>query len=194
MSNQYGTQIEQALWQAPRISYETGVPTIPSAESMQLTLDPVEVDDNFPITVNDDREIIPPSTIVVAKPEDLDKLYDEFDQFLSFNGMGSIPKLVRDKEVAHETQHAEGARRLGATVTRFQLSIVGFSPETRALAFQVGYRAQNFHTTRLGLAIATAYPEYRSQGDLNLIANLGYTGVEDVAKRAHANSLPLPLA
>ena len=194
MSNQYRTQIEQALWTAPRISYETGVPTIPDTEAMQLTFDPAEVDDGFPVIVNDDREIIPPFTIVVASPEDLATLYDEFDQFLSFNGIGSIPKSLRDKEVAHETQHAEGARLLGATVMRFQLGIVGFSPETRALAFQVGYRAQNFHTTRLGLAIVTAYPEYRSQGDLNLIANLGYAGVEDVTKRAHANSLPLPLA
>jgi hypothetical protein len=161
---------------------------------MRLTFDPAEVDDTFPITVNDDRDVIPPSTIVVPRLEDLDTLYDEFDQFLSANRIGSIPKPVRDKEIAHEAQHAEGARLLGATVTRFQLSIVGFNPETRALAFQVGYRAQNFCTTRLGLAVATAYPEYRSQGDLNFIASLGYAGVEDVARRAEANSFPLPLA
>jgi hypothetical protein len=194
MRNQYGAQIEQAIWQAPHISYATGVPTIPNAEGMRLTFDPAEVDDAFPITVNDDRDVIPPSTIVVSGPEDLDTLYDEFDYYLSVNGIGSIPKPVRDEEVSHEVQHAKGAQLLGATVTRFQLSIVGFSPETRALAFQVGYRAQNFRTTRLGLAVATAYPEYRSQGDLNLIASLGYAGVEDVAKRAYANSLPIPLA
>ena len=83
-----------------------------------------------------------------------------------------------DYAVRHEGQHYRAAAYLGATNARFGIRMQ--KTQQAGLAVQPYTAIHNLNTTKLGVALISAYPVKPSNGDALDINQYGYSGIDEL--------------
>jgi|GEM_PF-5748035 len=190
--NMYETAVRRAL-----LDVEQGLYAPEPDDSFQRY---APYEDNRLVVVNNFRQLphVPCTAIVKQTAHSLGHL---FKAYSTLTEQPLSPSFV-SYYLRHESQHAACARMLGATAVWYALAFRCAEPNVRGQVFDIDGAAtivQAFHTTKLGLAIMSVYPEQPSSDDMRDAFNLGYDSARDVAERAIAynrqgHHYPIPLS
>ncbi len=139
-----------------------------------------------------------PSVIRVDGLDELKRLFLDTNEALG----GDIPEAYIDRQVWHESQHADAARKLGAPVVTFGLRFIRVFgqelPEDGVVCAQPFFTPQfSAPVPKLHIATVLAHPTVPSIGDIADVRALGFSGIDEVAQAAIAynkvNELPIPV-
>lgn len=169
-------QVSSAIENAPIVAT--------MVESMNNYAQYADEPDNHPITFN--AELLPDAsneiTTDIALPSGLRNI---IETYVDVTGTKLVDGYI-DYAERHENQHFSAAQHLGAKAARVGIRVVTIQPENGAAqtVIQPFLRLQNFQTTKLGMALVSAYPLPPSKGDTIDVGAFGYSGVDELAEIA----------
>lgn len=129
-----------------------------------------------------------PHTVLAPSAHEFYEVFDIFAGIAAKDFKTNYTPGFRQLLVKHELGHAAAQRRLGAKAVAYALSIFR-CVNNDGVVVRIGTQlsvgpSETFATTKLGIAVATAFPEAPSPGDKADMQALGYEGRADIVKRA----------
>lgn len=159
--------------------------------------------DDASVTVICNPADFDPNVVTVGTAEQLEQLTTAYREVASTIGFSLGP--VDTVGPRHEAEHAAAALALGADRVEYGIKfahvVIGIDADVATLALHVQlFMSPTITTTKLGFAAILAAPSVPSKSDTAALQAMGYTGVEDVAKRVTQHNqrsnqkIPMPLS
>lgn len=183
----YDRQVEAALANAAPMEYtEHGLARVVLEDRPAVGVSLSEVDHDYPITLPSRDAFETPSRILASRLSDVMKIMAAYDA-----QTGSVTSVADlEKKLAHEREHARIVKKLGGSSLYGVQFVSGLQPNM--IGWGLAVIPHDWQTTKLGLALAKAYPKEPSPSDLQQLPLLGYESVRDVATHAVEREMPVP--
>ena len=189
MALRFEKQIRHAMESAPDLPRQ-----LPHSGNNNSPL--TDKPDEFRVHIGPSKDVLKPGAgeVIVATTADLKQVYAEMHK-LSKN----VATADIDANAKHEGEHAIAAKKLGAHTLKY---LIKLWYHDGGYSWQAALRMHKLSTSKLGLAVITAYPRVLSRGDQIDIEGMGYEGVREIGDRVKifnqkvpsGQSLPLPLS